>query len=440
MSSKERIFINDIKVLYVEDEPDISEGIVEMLSRVIPGLLVASNGIDGLKLYKEHGPEIIITDIRMPGMSGLEMCREIKKIDKNVQIIVTSAHSDVNYFIESIEIGVNQYVIKPVAKQKLFDAIYKCYQVRNLENKVNKQINTILKLFRAIEHSHSMIIIADETFNIEYVNPRFSDVTGYSVSEVKGREPKFNYLQTNSILTNDQVKKQLLGGKEWKGEYSNTKKNGEKYWEYGSFTPIKDEEGHLVSYVQVTEDITDIKKVSEALRISEDKHRSLIENLGEGIGTLDLGFSFTFCNPALIEMIETDELVGKNFGSFVEENDFNKFANLANILQPGEKQQIELIVITPKGSRKILSLTITPQLDGKRENVIGSFIIFKDITQLKHLIEELKSAREAAEDAYKIIEKRNTELKETNEKLQKSEVKLSEMNEILMEYIKATEK
>ncbi len=262
--NKEKLIIKDLKVLYVEDEPDISEGIVEMLSRTIPDLLTASNGIEGLEKFKEHKPDIIITDIRMPGMNGLEMSREIKKIEKNVQIIVTSAHSDINYFIESIEIGVNQYVLKPIVRQKLLEAINKCYQVKILEKKVNEQINTILKLFRAIEQSHSMImiLIADKELKIEYVNPRFSEVTGYSASELLSGEATFDYLKRNSIISNEKIRKKLLEGKEWRGEYLNKKKTGEEYWEYGSFTPVKNEQGDIVSFVQVTEDITEMKKVT----------------------------------------------------------------------------------------------------------------------------------------------------------------------------------
>jgi PAS domain S-box-containing protein len=438
--SKDKPIIQGVKVLYVEDEPDISEGIVEMLSRVIPDLIIASNGIEGLKLYNEQKPDIVITDIRMPGMNGLDMCREIKKINKNVQVIVTSAHSDVNYFIDSIEIGVNQYVLKPIAKQKLFDAIYKSYQVLTLEKKVNNQINTILKLFRAIEQSQSMILIADSNFHIEYVNPRFSDVTGYSVSEVLGANPKVDYLKSSSIITNKEVWKLLSAGKEWKGEFLNKKKNGEEYWEYGSFTPIKNDSGEIASYVLVTEDISEMKKVSEALKISEDKHRSLIENLGEGIGILDLSFKFTFCNPALREMMNVDNLVDHSFNDFVDEEQLKLFKIIADNLHSGEKRIIELDFITPENKKKIISITITPQLDEETKKIIGSFCIFKDMTQIKHLIEELKSAREAAEGAYITIEKRNLELNEANDKLKKSEVKLSEMNEILMEYIKATGK
>ncbi len=139
-------------------------------------------------------------------------------------------------------------------------------------------------------------------------------------------------------------------------------------------------------------------------------------------------------------MMEVEELVGSKFDSFVDRDNFDEFKELSQKLSVREKRQVELIINTPKNNKKVLSMTITPQLDEKREKIIGSFIIFKDITQIKHLIEELKSAREAAEEAYEIIEKRNQELKETNDKLKKSEVKLSEMNEILMEYIKATDK
>ncbi len=430
---------DDIKVLYVEDDKLIRAGIQEMLSREIQNLLVATNGEEGLEIFNSEKPEIVITDIKMPRMDGLEMSRKIKKKSKNTQIIVTSAYSDTSFFIDSIDIGITQYVLKPIRREKLFDAINKSYEIITLQKKVNRQFQTIMKLYQAIEQSKSIIIITDDKLKINYVNPQFLEVTGYSLSEVLDIERKIPFEKVSALGKMENVLKTLQKGKVWKGEYENYKKNGEKYWELGSITPVKNEKGKITSFVNVAEDITELKKITEALKVSENKHRSLIENLGEGIGILDLDYNFTFSNPALEEMFNTKDIVGRNLADFSNKNQYGVFVEKSKIKQ-SEKKQFDLKIKTDDKSEKTLNITLTPQLDKLGKNIAGFFCIFKDITQLIKLIEQKEEAKKAAEKAYEIIEEKNYALNDLNAKLSKSEEKLSELNKVLVEYIKATGK
>src|SRR6056297_3656460 len=110
----------DISVLYVEDEQIIRDFIAKMLSRKVREFYLAFDGQEGLEKYKEHKPDLVITDIRMPNMNGLEMLREIKAIDEDVKVVITSAYSESDYFLEAITLGVNHFLLKPVKKKKMF--------------------------------------------------------------------------------------------------------------------------------------------------------------------------------------------------------------------------------------------------------------------------------------------------------------------------------
>ncbi|MDA8432030.1 MAG: response regulator, partial [Nitrospiraceae bacterium] len=83
-----------VSVLYVEDEPLTRQVVARMLGRRIAELYEASNGQEGLALFKERRPDIVISDIMMPLMDGIEMSREIKSLDKGARIILTTAYSD----------------------------------------------------------------------------------------------------------------------------------------------------------------------------------------------------------------------------------------------------------------------------------------------------------------------------------------------------------
>ena len=109
----------DITVLFVEDE-DVLRAIYErILNKFVKTLFVAENGKEGLKKYKECQPDLIITDIQMPVMDGLEMIEVIRSSDQNVRIVILSAYGETDYFMDAIKIGVNSFLLKPVETKKL---------------------------------------------------------------------------------------------------------------------------------------------------------------------------------------------------------------------------------------------------------------------------------------------------------------------------------
>jgi len=123
--SKEQLFqfTKSLTVLLVEDENDAREMGAELFGLFFVEVYQAKNGEEGLALYRQKKPDIIITDIQMPIMDGLAMLREIRKEDAHIPIIVTTAFSDDKYFIESIKLGVDRYILKPIVKYECIEAI-----------------------------------------------------------------------------------------------------------------------------------------------------------------------------------------------------------------------------------------------------------------------------------------------------------------------------
>ena len=106
-------------LLYVEDEEVVRDEMMDILPLLVDDIYVAKNGKEALDLYHKHLPDMIITDIRMPYMTGLELIREIRKTDPLTPIIITSAFNDSEYLLEAIDLGIKYYVIKPVILGKL---------------------------------------------------------------------------------------------------------------------------------------------------------------------------------------------------------------------------------------------------------------------------------------------------------------------------------
>ena len=123
------------------------------------------------------------------------------------------------------------------------------------------------KLSSAVTHSPSAIMITDVDGNIEYVNPNFTTITGYTSEEILGRNPRILKSGLTSIKVYEELWHALISGKEWRGEILNRKKNGDIFWEFASISTISDPSGRITHFVSVTEDISVRKAVEEKIRV-----------------------------------------------------------------------------------------------------------------------------------------------------------------------------
>ena len=116
-----------------------------------------------------------------------------------------------------------------------------------------EQLNILL---RAIEQNPASIMITDRNGHLEYVNPQFTELTGYSLEDVKGKTPRILKSGHNSDELYRQLWGAVLAGKTWQGELCNKKKNGEFYWESASISPIVNDEGEITHILGIKKDIT----------------------------------------------------------------------------------------------------------------------------------------------------------------------------------------
>ncbi len=153
-------------------------------------------------------------------------------------------------------------------KEEYFATIFEDITKRKIAEKHN------LKLSTAVKQSPSVIAITDLNGNLEYVNPKFSELTGYKSEEVLGQNPRILKSDKQPKKVYKELWNTLSSGKEWHGEFLNKKRNGELFWEYASISPIFDNNGKITNYIKVAEDITERKKTEEALLKSEEELRA----------------------------------------------------------------------------------------------------------------------------------------------------------------------
>jgi len=142
--------------------------------------------------------------------------------------------------------------------------------LRDITNRKQAE-DQLRQLSRAVEASPTSIVITDTSGRIQYVNPKFTEVTGYTLQELVGEKPNILKTGLTSQETYRQLWETITAGREWRGEFCNRKKNGELYWESASISPISDNAGTITHYVAVKEDITMIKRAQESLSLALDQ-------------------------------------------------------------------------------------------------------------------------------------------------------------------------
>lgn len=144
-----------LRVLYVEDEENVRKELVDFLRRRVRELFQASNGREGLEKFIEHKPDIVLTDINMPVMDGLEMARLIRAEAPDTPIIITTAYNEPDFLLRSIDIGVDKYVIKPIDTKLLLNNILRSAQALFKQRKLEAQSILMRHILDGLSVYHS---------------------------------------------------------------------------------------------------------------------------------------------------------------------------------------------------------------------------------------------------------------------------------------------
>jgi len=266
-----------IRLLTVDDEEAIRSGIAAYFED--SGFLVseASDGLAGLELIRQQRPDIVITDLRMPRMDGLELIDAVVAEFDNLPIIVLSGTGVLADAIDALRRGAWDYLTKPIQDLAELEIIVQRSLERsrliadnrryqsNLEALVKERTVQLRKLITAVEQSANSVMITDTDGLIEYANPCFCRVSGYRIDEVIGQKPNLLKSGHQAPEIYAELWQSIKSGKEWRGEFRNKRKNGTLYWEMCSIAAVRNDAGEITNYVAIKEDITARKAQEEVL-------------------------------------------------------------------------------------------------------------------------------------------------------------------------------
>ena len=201
--------LKNFQLLYVEDEPDVRDVFSTILKRFMKKVFIATNGQEGLEIFKNEQIDIIISDIRMPKMTGLEMVQAIREIDKEVPILFSTAFSDTEYLQEAIEVGVDGYLIKPIEREALINKLNSIAQTLTLKNELQNYMKLMDVIF---EEQTELLVLFDKHLKIILANHSFKEnfycnYSSFTLEDILGR------MQIeDDQLSFDEVQRRLFNG------------------------------------------------------------------------------------------------------------------------------------------------------------------------------------------------------------------------------------
>ncbi|HSV29508.1 MAG TPA: ATP-binding protein, partial [Candidatus Omnitrophota bacterium] len=264
--------------------------------------------------------------------------------------------------------------------------VFSLETLRRSERRATLAQEEARKLSRAVEQSPVSVMITDTTGIVEYVNPAFTRMTGFSRDEMLGRNPR--------VLKSDQVAKTtyaelwhtIRAGLEWRGEIVNRRKDGTAYWEQMTIAPVK-RDGKVINYIALKEDVTEVRTLRQSLEREHANIRRILEATHDGIALLSGNGDFEYANPALVA--EFGPIDGRNCRDYFNDPDApcpTCDLNPLGIVRREWRSRV---------TGKVYELTGSPvqNLDGSH----SLLQVFHDITVRKQAEEALNGARVAAE-------------------------------------------
>ncbi|MGE5680298.1 MAG: PAS domain S-box protein [Bacillota bacterium] len=271
-------------------------------------------------------------------------------------------------------------------------------KIRGIMIDVTKNIKSeeeLRKLSTVVEQSPASIIITDIEGNIEYVNPQFTNISGYCIEEAVGKNPRFLKSGKTSQKEYKEMWEQILSGEVWKGEFSNRKKDGTLYWEAAVIAPIKDQKGEITHFAALKEETTGVKIVEKFLIESEDRYRRLVEMSPDMIAIIS-GGKLVYVNEAAVRHLGAktiEQLINRDASDFIRHRCTSKL-----IMNPVNRDSSEIQI--PFTEEKLIDLkgnlldveiaTISTVYRGKP----AVQIIARDILQRKKAEQALRLSEE----------------------------------------------
>jgi DNA-binding response OmpR family regulator len=195
--------MSNYSILYVEDDPNVRKHIEEFLLRYCPKVYSCDNSEEGLLLYEKKRPDILLLDINLPGMSGIDFATKVRKHNKKTRILISTAYTNSEFMLQAIELEITRYLVKPVTSEELITAFEKSLNEIDNEKHIELGDGYIYskKTTSIIKNNQTTLLRRKESEILEFFIEREGEVVRYDILE--------NSIWNGGIMTRDAIRSQI---------------------------------------------------------------------------------------------------------------------------------------------------------------------------------------------------------------------------------------
>lgn len=262
--------LDDLSALVVEDDPVSKEVIARFFEKKGAAVLTASDGEEGLRIYGQHQPDLVVADIRMPKMDGLSLAVAIKADDPNAKIILITADDTRHSFKDIVSANVDGFLLKPIIIDQLQVIVRRiAHEIR--QKKEVEKINQELIGFKNAVDLGTIVSYADLQGNITYVNDNFCKISGYQREELIGQPHNIVRHPSTPSTVFESLWNTIQDKKVWRGRITNKKKDGGRYIVETTIVPLLNDQNEVTEYFSIRKDVTEFVELGRKQRAMEQE-------------------------------------------------------------------------------------------------------------------------------------------------------------------------
>jgi len=398
------------KVLIVDDERMIRLNLRALLEDLGYRVVDAADGREGLDAFAREQPDLVLADLRMPGMDGLGMISRLRGISPETPVIVISGAGTVGDAVDSLRLGVWDYIMKPAADAEglaiiIERALEKARLLRenrryreHLEVLVRERTEELSKsearYRRIVDTANEGVWVLGPDMETASVNARMTEMLGFTSEEMAGR-PFTDFIFEEDIPHHLRQIEDLRRGMKGHYECRFRHRDGREVWTLASAGSLFDEQGRFEGSFAMFADITERKRSVELMHRREEEFRAVVENSPDIIARYDAEGRRIYVNPAMQRLFGLPEkdIIGKtplDFSPLPEAADFMRMVR--EVMEKGNESHMDVSVRPRQGEIRRFDVRVVPEF-GPVGKVASCLAIGRDVTDERKMEKELFRAK-----------------------------------------------